>query len=140
MPTLSMPTFNTLALLLLTSLSACTNQDNGPLRVPAKVSQSPLSVWNRASAPVRITVAKSTQNILIPSKAARTFYLPDNLDRSWIIKVRNERSGGVLYEGPVLHVVEPRMIVDDNGVSFAARDDRYRGRADFAAAEEKGKP
>lgn len=135
-----MLTCKTLALLLLISLSACTKQANDPSRVPAKVSQSPLSVWNRASAPVRITVAKSTQNISIPAKAARTFYLPDSLARPLIIKVQNERSGGVLYEGPVLHIVEPRMIVDDNGVSFASRDDRYRGRADFAAVKEKGKP
>lgn len=133
-----MPTCKTLALLLLISLSGCPKQDKVPSRVPAKVSQSPLSVWNRASAPVKITVAESTQNISIPSKAARTFYLPHNLAGSRIIRVQNEWTGGVLYEGPVLHMVEPRMIVDDHGVSFAARVDRYRGRTNFAAANEKG--
>jgi hypothetical protein len=108
------------------SLFSCSSGEQAKKRVPIRASRAPLGVWNLSYAPVRVAAGDAAQAVSVPPKSTRTFFLPEH-SAGARVSVRNEQTGATLFEGPVSPVA-PRMIVDERGVTFPKREDRYLGR------------
>lgn len=109
-------------------MNTCLNRQRASSPTPARPAAQVLSISNRGETPVTVTSGDGSQSVIIPAQASRTLQMPDNLQAARNIRVQNQQTGAVIYDGPVSTEGAGGVLVNEKGVSFATREDRYRAR------------
>jgi hypothetical protein len=93
---------------------------------PAHGAPPAFSISNQGRVPVIVSANNDAKRVSVPPQAMRSFQLPDNLPKPWKIRVWNQRTGAVIYDGPLKTEAMKAMVINDQGVSFPTRADRYQ--------------
>lgn len=107
-------------------LQACMSRNRTVSPAAARVAAPALSISNQGTSPVVVTTSDGAKSVTVPAQAVRLLQLPDYLPNSWKIRVQNQQTSAIIFDGPLKMEAMKGIMVNDKGLSFLARQDRYR--------------